>query len=84
MRINPDEMPRCILMIRGTRDGYAPEQIGSTTTVGELKEFLDGYNDDTPIMLNNDRGYTYGSICIADIAEAYDYEDYKTFLDEGV
>ena len=84
MRIDENNMPRCILMIRGARDGYAPEQIGSTTTVGELKEFLDGYNDDTPIMLNNDRGYTYGAICIADIAEAYDYDDYKTFLDEGV
>lgn len=84
MKIDENNMPRCILMIRGARDGYAPEQIRSTTTVGELKEFLDGYNDDTPIMLNNDRGYTYGSICIADIAEAYDYDDYKTFLDEGV
>lgn len=84
MRIDENNMPRCILMIRGARDGYAPEQIYSTMTVGEFREFLEGFNDDTPIMLNNDRGYTYGGINPSDITEAYDYDDYKTFLDEGV
>lgn len=82
MKIDENNMPRCILMIRGARDGYAPEQISSTVSVKELREFLENFNDDTPIMLNNDRGYTYGGINPSDIAEAYDYDDYKTFLDE--
>lgn len=79
MRINPDKMPRCILMIDGNRNAYEPDQIDYTMTVGELREFLERYNDDTPVMLRNDRGYTYGSIGECDFHEAYEYDEYKVF-----
>lgn len=50
------------LFIEGRREGYAPEQIYRTCTVGELINFLSDYDEDTPVFLKNDRGYTYGSI----------------------
>lgn len=50
------------LFIEGRREGYAPEQIDGTFTVGELINFLSYYDEDTPVFLKNDRGYTYGSI----------------------
>ena len=55
-------MAKTILTIDGRREGYAPEQIGRTMTVGELISYLENYDEDTPVMINNDDGYTYGSI----------------------
>lgn len=57
------------LFINTRRDGYDPAQCGRTLTVGELKELLEGYDDDMPIYLKHDGGYTYGSI------SEYDFED---------
>lgn len=51
-----------MLFIRGNRDGYAPSQCDRTFTVGELIEFLEQFEEDMPVYLNNDNGYTYGSI----------------------
>ena len=54
-----------VLTIDGRRTGYSVEQIlkyTKTLTVGQLKELLNGYDDDMPIMLKNDNGYTYGEI----------------------
>lgn len=31
-------------------------------TVGELRAFLEDYDEDTPIYLSFDSGYTYGGI----------------------
>lgn len=50
------------LFIEGRRNGYVPEQCGSTMTVEELIEFLGQYPDETEVFLCNDNGYTYGSI----------------------
>ena len=50
------------LFIEGRREGYAPSQIDRTMTVGELIEKLSEYDEDTLVYLNNDNGYTYGSI----------------------
>lgn len=60
-----------VLTIDGRREGYSPDQIRSTMTVGELMEYLDQYDEDTLVMINNDNGYTYGSI------------DYNSFREEG-
>lgn len=57
------------LFIEGRREGYAPSQIENTMTVGELIDYLTQFDEDTPVLLNNDRGYTYGSI------------DYNSFSD---
>jgi len=50
------------LFIEGNRNGYSPEQCGRTMTVSELIAYLEQFDDDMPVYLRNDRGYTYGSI----------------------
>lgn len=56
------------LFIDGKRSGYAPEQCGETMTVGQLREALNravewgDLEDDMPIYLCNDNGYTYGEV----------------------
>lgn len=50
------------LILNTSRDGYGIDQIRSTMTVGELKNFLEDYDDETPIYLGFDNRYTYGGI----------------------
>jgi hypothetical protein len=44
------------------REGYSIDQVRKTMTVGELIDFLSQYDEDTPIYLDFDNGYTYGGI----------------------
>lgn len=56
---------KMVLTIDGRRTGYTINQIlryENTLTVGELKNFLEDFDDDTPVLINNDNGYTYGEI----------------------
>lgn len=57
------------LVFEAEREGYTLRQVGSPMTVGELREFLLDYPDDTLFMLSHDRGYTYGSISVWDCKE---------------
>lgn len=58
-----------ILMIKGRREAYRAEDLlHKTVTVGELIAYLEQFDDDTKVVLNNDNGYTYGSI---------DYESFE-------
>ena len=57
------------LRIEANREGYAPYQIERTMTVGELREYLEEYDDEMPVYLSHDRGYTYGGITGSDISE---------------
>lgn len=50
------------LIINTMREGYGLDQIKNTMTVAELKALLDDYEDETPIYLSFDNGYTYGGI----------------------
>ena len=50
------------LFIEGRRDGYSTDQIKKTLTVGEIIRILEQYDEDTKVYLNNDNGYTFGSI----------------------
>ena len=50
------------LILFTKREGYGIDQCRKTMTAGELIEFLQDYDEDTPIYLAFDRGYTYGSI----------------------
>ena len=50
------------LIINTTKDAYSTEDIINTMTIGDLKAFLDNWEDDTPIYLSFDRGYTYGAL----------------------
>ena len=67
-------MKKEVLFIQGNRNGYSPQQCGRTMTVKEFIEALSYYDDDIPVYLNNDNGYTFGSIEEDDIEED-DIED---------
>ena len=69
------------LMIEGRREGYSPDQIHSTMTVGDLIDYLSQFDEDTPVLLNNDNGYTYGSIDYGSFDEA-DFNEYGEREDE--
>lgn len=49
------------LIIEAKRDGYSPDQVGRTMTVGELIEFLKEFDEDRKVVLSHD-GYMYGAI----------------------
>ena len=54
-----------VLLIDGRRTAYSIDQIldyTRTMTVGELRNQLEAYDDEMPVMLINDNGYTYGEI----------------------
>ncbi len=63
------------LFIDGKRNGYSPDQCGKTLTVGELIELLQEFDEDRPVYLRNDNGYTYGSITDYDINNSEDIEE---------
>ena len=55
------------IYINTKRNGYEPNQCGRTMTAGELMDILSEYDEDAPVFLRNDGGYTYGSITEVDI-----------------
>lgn len=56
-------MRKDVVMIDGRRDCYEPYQLGKTMTVGELIDYLSyNYDRESPVMIINDGGYTYGQI----------------------
>lgn len=62
------------LEIKAEREGYTPSQCGETMTVRELRDFLDYFDDDMPVYLSHDNGFTYGPITERLIDTAY-YDD---------
>ena len=63
------------LFIEAKRNGYDTEQCGKTLTVGELIEVLKEYDEDRPVYVRNDNGYTYGSVTAYDIGTEEDFEE---------
>lgn len=59
------------IKIEARRNGYAPTQCGKTMTVGDLIALLEGYDEETPVYISNDEGYTYGNIRAWDISCEY-------------
>lgn len=55
------------LFINGKKNGYETDQCEKTLTVGELIEILQEYDENSPVYLRNDGGYTYGSITRDDL-----------------
>lgn len=56
-------MEKQVLILEARRESYAIEQINRTMTVGELIAFLqENYDENLPIYLSHDNGYTYGGI----------------------
>lgn len=65
------------LEISTIREGYSPDQCNDTMTVKELRDLLEYFDDDLPVYLSFDRGYTYGSVTepAIDVADYDDSED---------
>lgn len=65
-----------MIFIEGRRNGYSPDQCGRTMTVRELIDYLENnFDDDQEVFLDNDRGYTYGSITESSFSEVNWNED---------
>ena len=62
------------VIINARRIGYSPDQCGDTMTVGELIDFLQNFDENAPVYLSHDRGYTYGSITEGDFEDS-EYDD---------
>ena len=55
-------MKKNVILISADNDGYNLEQCGKTLTIGELIDILSSYDEDMPIYLKFDGGYTYGRL----------------------
>lgn len=69
------------LFIDGRRNGYEPSQCGRTMTVIELIEYLEQFDEETPVYISNDNGYTYGNIDW-DSFEEQELESEEEYYDE--
>ena len=56
------------LRIDAQREHYGADDV-KTMTVAELIEYLSEFDDDLPVVLVHDNGYTYGGIRIGSISE---------------
>lgn len=65
------------LMIAAEREGYSTDQIRNTMTVGELIAYLEQFDEDEPVYLSHDRGYTYGGITENRFEEIEEEEEYE-------
>ncbi len=48
------------LVYSTSREGYGLDQIRKTMTVGDLVHFLEQFDEEMPIYMDFDNGYTYG------------------------
>ena len=80
------ETAREILLIEGRREGYSFSQIRRTMTVGELIDFLEDYDRDTLVYLNNDNHYSYGGITTSSFSSGEvnesQYEGHESYREE--
>lgn len=60
------------VIIAADREGYDIDQVRKTMTVGELVKLLQDYDEDAPVYLSHDNGYTYGGITEEKIKEVFD------------
>lgn len=64
-----------VITFEAEREGYTRGQVYRPLTVGELREFLEQYEDDTLIFLSHDRGYTYGTLRLEEVEESSEVEN---------
>lgn len=75
-------MEKQIVLIDAQREGYSTDQIFRTMTVGELIAYLEQFDDDSPVYLSHDNGYTYGGITEGRITDDYVDDDYEEAEDD--
>ena len=74
-------MKKFAIIIEAHRTGYEIDQCGKTMTAGELMEYLEDCDPDTPVFISNDSGYTFGEIKRHEIYER-DFPDDDEEYDE--
>ena len=62
------------LIIAAMRESYGKDDV-RTMTVAELIAALEEFDDDMPVILSHDSGYTYGGIRYELMEETEDEED---------
>lgn len=68
-------MSKEVLVIQAQNTEYSALKVENTLTVAELREFLEDFDDDMPVVLSFDGGYTYGPVRPWDINSEYFGED---------
>ena len=61
-----------------SNEGYGADQVRGRITVGELRNMLEGYDDNDEIVtfdLNNRRGASYGTIDVDEWIEEVDEDE---------
>lgn len=72
-----------VIIIDVERTDYSVQQVldnHSTMSVKELKEYLSKFDDEdeTPIVVSHDNGYTYGALRLSNIRDAeFDEEGHE-------
>lgn len=54
-------MDKVALVFEAPRTRYSMD-LDNAMTVGELRELLEDWDDDTQIIISHDNGYTYGTL----------------------
>ncbi len=55
--------PETAVLLNTKRTGYSIKQVlDNTVTVQELIDYLSDFDPESPILLSNDNGYTFGEI----------------------
>lgn len=62
-------MTKETLIIEAKKEGYTPSQVRRTMTVRELISYLEQFDENTPVYLSHDSGYTFGGINARDFRE---------------
>ena len=62
---------KTVLVLEVPREGYTTDQVPNTATIGELISALEQYDDDTPIYVSHDEGYTYGGVHVGWLEERW-------------
>lgn len=64
-----------VFVIEAQRAGYSVDQVaGRAMTVGELIAQLQQFDEDSPVCVSNDNGYTYGPVMRGDIRSEWTEE----------
>ena len=70
---------RRAIVFDAVREGYGLDQLRNPMTVGELKDILEGLEDDDMIVMSHDGGYTFGSITFSSVWKERECEDGTEF-----
>lgn len=66
---------RQAIIFEAPRTGYTIDQVESPMTIGELKLYLEDFEDDDLFILSHDGGYTYGSVSSRQCMVAEEHDD---------